>query len=56
MKHPFYDVTLIVSVVGEPDTKVKVTYEQCTREKVLENETLAPILEELEASIDDEES
>ena len=48
MRHPFYDVTLIVSVVGEPDTKVKITYEQCTREKVLENPTLAPILEELE--------
>ncbi|KKK94827.1 hypothetical protein LCGC14_2678920 [marine sediment metagenome] len=56
MRHPFYDVTLIVSVVGEPDTKVKITYEQCTREKVLENPTLAPILEELEAYIDDEES
>ena len=53
MKHNFYDVTLIVSVTGEPDTKVKVTYEQCTREKILENETLKPILEDLEASIDD---
>ncbi|KKL55096.1 hypothetical protein LCGC14_2258850 [marine sediment metagenome] len=54
VKHDFYDITLIVSVTGEPDTKVKVTYEQCTREKVLENETLAPILEQLEASIDED--
>ena len=53
MKHNFYDVTLIVSVTGEPDTKVKVTYEQCTREKVLENETLAPILEQLEEYVEE---
>ena len=53
-QYPFYDITLIVSVTGEPGTKFKVTYEQCTREKILENETLAPILEDLEASIDDE--
>ena len=48
MKHPFYDITLIVSVTGKPDIKTKITYEQCTREKVMENESLAGILEELE--------
>jgi len=50
---PFYDVSLRITVTGQPDTYFDVTYEQCTREKLLENETLAPILEDLEASIDD---
>lgn len=54
MKHDFYDVTLIVSVTGEPGTKVKVTYEQCTREKILENETLAPLLEQLEEYVEED--
>jgi hypothetical protein len=50
---PFYDVTLRVTVTGQPETYLEVKYGQCTREKLLENEVLAPILEDLEASIDE---
>jgi len=48
MKHDFYDVTVILSVTEKPDIRVKIFYRQCTREKVLENDVLSPILEELD--------
>ena len=50
---PFYNVTVKISVTGEPKLENTIFYGTLLREKLLENEVLAPILEELEASIDE---
>ena len=53
MKHDFYDVTVKVSVTGKPKLERTILYGMVVREKLLENDVLAPILEALEDSIED---
>ena len=49
-----YDVTITISIPGDPGTAIKVVLERSERDKILESTITAPILKMFEELIEDD--